>query len=34
MALDCCGEEESAGTRIIQWPMSGKDHQKWYIEYV
>jgi hypothetical protein len=31
LAVDCCGEGEAAGTRAIQWPLSGRDHQKWLI---
>ena len=34
LVLDCCGEDETPGTRVIQWWQSKKDHQRWLIEPV
>lgn len=34
LVLDCCGEDDTPGTRVIQWWQTQKDHQKWLIEPV
>lgn len=34
LVLDCCGEDDTPGTRLIQWWQCEKDHQKWLIEPV